>query len=195
VRSEGCRRAERGPPITASDEPSVRWYLDRIDYETRGDRCDVTPLFANPAAFDALVEDLVGSLRELTPTSVAGIDALGFILGTALARRLGVGLVAIRKGGKLPVPTLSERFVDYSGSTKSLEIRPDAVRAGDLVLLADEWIETGAQVAAAIRLIERSGGRVCAIATIHVDDSPSVRTLRQSYRIVAASEQKDRANG
>jgi hypothetical protein len=81
-----------------------RWYLDRIDCNTPGPRDDVSPLFADGAALAAAVEDLATLCDPLGYDVVAGIDALGFALGAALAGRAGCGLILVRKAGKLPVP-------------------------------------------------------------------------------------------
>ena len=120
-------------------------YIARIDTSGRG-RYDVTPLFADARAFAALVDDLLAFAQPLSFEIVAGIDALGFILGSALAIRAGTGFIPIRKEGKLPVLTEREAFVDYTGTQKALELRPDAVLPGQRILVVDEWIETGAQV-------------------------------------------------
>jgi len=115
--------------------------------------------------------------------AVVAIDALGFILGTAIAERLGVGLVPVRKEGKLPVPTERVEFVDYSGQRKALEMRPDALKPGMSVLIVDEWVETGAQVKAAIALVERLGAHVRGIATIWMDRNASTDVLRRDHTV------------
>src|SRR5689334_9465137 len=104
-----------------------RPYLALIDHETSGNRCDVTPLFADYAAFSAMVDDLAALVEPLAFDAVAGIDALGFILGTALALRTQVGFVPVRKGGKLPVAVDSAECVDYTGQRKTLELRRGAL--------------------------------------------------------------------
>ena len=158
-------------------------YLAKIDTNTTGNRNDVTPLFADRQAFSQLADDLTEPFLEAGIDVVVAIDALGFILGTAIAERLGVGLVPARKGGKLPVETIQEAFVDYSGQPKALEIRPDALSPGMNVLIVVEWVETGAQVKAAIALVERLEARVGGIATICMDRNPSTDSLGQRYRI------------
>ncbi|NKQ35792.1 MAG: hypothetical protein HF973_09280 [Chloroflexi bacterium] len=122
---------------------------------------------------------------------VAGIDALGFILGTAIALHLQKGFLAIRKGGKLPVEANRVEFVDYTGQKKALEMRSDGLNPGTRVLLVDEWVETGAQVKAAIELVEMMDGRIAGIATINMDDNQATQQLRQRYRVVAVSELKE----
>ena len=157
-------------------------YLRLIDTQTEGSRNDVTPLFADAAAFSALVADLVAPFDTTEIDLVAGIDALGFILGTAVAIRLGKGFIPIRKGGKLPVLTDTVEFVDYTSEQKSLELRIGAIRPGAKVLLVDEWIETGAQVQAAVKLIERQGGVVAGITTINIDENEATKSLQAKYR-------------
>ena len=156
-------------------------YLKLIDTQTVGPRCDVTPLFGNPQAFAELVADLCALFEADEIDYVAGIDALGFILGTAMAIHLGKGFIPIRKGGKLPVAVSTAEFVDYSGQAKRLELRQGCIKAGDKVLVVDEWIETGAQVESAVRLVEAAGGVVAGIATINMDDCTRVRQLRERY--------------
>ena len=156
-------------------------YLSLIDTETPGPRCDVTPLFTDRDALQALVEDLANPFQDIPFEFVAGIDALGFILGTALAMHLNKGVVAIRKGGKLPVPVVSRQFVDYTGNTKTLELRKDLFQPGTRILLVDEWIETGAQVNASIDLLEDQGAEIIGIATINMDQNPTTEQLRARY--------------
>jgi adenine phosphoribosyltransferase len=156
-------------------------YLHLIDTDTIGQRDDVTPLFADAEAFSALVADLALPFKDKEIDIIAGIDALGFILGAALAQCLKVGFIPIRKGGKLPVAVDSVSFVDYSSKKKSLEIRVDAVPRGARLLLVDEWIETGAQVSAAINLIEGQGGVIVGIVAINIDGNDLTQALQEKY--------------
>lgn len=160
-----------------------RDYLSLIDTHTSGPRYDVTPLFADAAAFAAALDDLLALIGDTPYDLVAGIDALGFILGAGLAMRAGKGFVPIRKGGKLPVATDTIEFVDYSGASKSLEVRRDALSPGARVLVVDEWIETAAQVAAAIQLIEGQGGAIAGVATIHMDENERTRRATERYPV------------
>ena len=102
-------------------------------------------------------------------------EAMGFILAASMATRAGTGIVAVRKGGKLPLDRVDRcTFTDYTGKEKSLELRPGAVQAETRVLVVDEWVETGAQESAAIELLEGQGGVVVGIATVGMD--PNART-------------------
>jgi adenine phosphoribosyltransferase len=163
-------------------------YLELIDRSTTGRRYDVTPVFRSFRAFSALLDDLLELCQEIEYDTVAAIDALGFTLGAAIAIRSEKPLVPIRKGGKLPTEVHKANFIDYTGNEKSLEIRLDALDASNRVLLVDEWVQTAAQVKAAIGLIEGQGAAVAAILSINIDDSEATKELRESYPMLALSQ-------
>lgn len=159
-----------------------RMYLQRIDTHTPpGSRYDVTPLFSDYHAFSALLDDLLELVSGVSFDVVVGIDALGFILGAGLALRAGVGFVPIRKGGKLPGDADAVECVDYTGQRKTLELRRDAIAAGVRALIVDEWVETGAQVSAAIQLLEARDAVVAGIATIQMDTNERTAALAARY--------------
>jgi len=147
------------------------------------------PLFAHPADFNELVDDFVACVADTTVDLVACIDALGFILGTPIARKLGVGILTVRKGGKLTVETERTEFRDYTGQDKQLEIRRDILSQGARVLIVDEWIETGAQVSATITLIEGRGAIVAGIATINMDDNEKTSSIASKYKVWSVCEE------
>ncbi len=161
----------------------MKSYLSLIDTDTSGNRNDVTPLFADAKAFRQMVSDLTKPFLSSRIDLVACIDALGFILGSAVAQHLNVGLIPIRKGGKLPVETECIQFLDYSGETKSLEIRKDSPLHNVRILLIDEWIETGAQVKAAISLLENRGAILIGISTINIDINENTSDLLKRYKV------------
>jgi len=162
-------------------------YLSLIDRsKLHYKRSDVTPIFAEPAAFRALVGDLVAPWVNAPAGErverVVGTDALGFIVGTAVALHLGVGFVPVRKGGKLPVRNQRVSFSDYTGGEKSLELRVNPWPVGTRVLLVDEWIETGGTAQAAVDLIERARGVVLGIAAIAFRKNERTAPLWAKYR-------------
>lgn len=159
-------------------------YLQLIDTHTIAPRYDITPLFADPEGFKGLVDDLLKQIGSTEFDLVAGIDALGFVLGTALAVRCHRGFLAVRKGGKLPVAGIqSVSFVDYTDTEKSLEIRTDQIADGTRVLVVDEWVDTGAQAKAAVHLIEQQGGVVAGIVTINMNKHEGTEPLWSAYPV------------
>jgi len=167
-------------------------YLSLIDTETQGNRCDVTPLFGDHAAFNALVDDLVALVQSEPIDIVACIDALGFILGTAIAQRLEVGILPVRKGGKLPVSKDVVVFEDYSRQEKRLEIRQDMLSEGMHVLIVDEWIETGTQVSAAIELTEAREAIVSGVAAINIDVNEKTKRLMSQCKVFTVWQDMER---
>lgn len=149
-------------------------------------RTNVPALFADPEVFDTFVNDLATQLDPETFEHVAGIDALGFIPGTALARRFGVGLITIRKDGKLPIRDRhreADTLVDYTGMEKTLELDRRQIPRDEPILLVDDWMETASQVGTAIDLIERAGGTVGGIALLAAETNETTRRLDETYGV------------
>jgi adenine phosphoribosyltransferase len=166
----------------------MRDYLKLIDTSTKGPRYDVTPLYADTEVFSSLLDDLLTACEGIEFDCIGAIDALGLILGAGLAIRAAKPLVPIRKGGKLLLDVKSVQFSDYSVEQKSLEMRRDAIGPTSRLLLVDDWIETGAQVNAAIKLVERMGAEVVAILTINCNDNEATRKIREDYRLIALTK-------
>jgi len=122
---------------------------------------DVTTLFSNAAGFRMAIEQLVERLDGQTVDAVAGLEARGFILGGAVADRLGTAFVPVRKAGKLPGATISERYSLEYGEAE-LELHEDAIEPGARILVMDDLLATGGTAAAGVRLIERLGGQIVA---------------------------------
>jgi adenine phosphoribosyltransferase len=163
-------------------------YLKLIDHSTHGPRCDITPIFGDVQAFLDLIDDLVNICAEIEFDLVAAIDVLGFILGAGIAVKAEKPLVTLRKGGKLPVEVERAWFVDYTGQEKSLEVRLDVLHPSNRVLVVDEWIETGAQVQAAIELIERFDAVVAGVVAIVMDENETTKKLGERYPILTLSQ-------
>lgn len=124
---------------------------------------DITPLLADAGAFAASIEALSEPFLDAGIEYVAAIEARGFIFGSAIAAKLAAGFVPIRKQGKLPSRTESVTY-DLEYGTDTLEVHRDAIRPGSKVLMVDDLLATGGTMAAAVRLIEKIGGTVEAIA-------------------------------
>ncbi len=133
-------------------------------------RYDFTPLFADASTFREVTKDLVAPFANKRIEKVAAIDALGFALGGSVASFLNAELILLRKGGKTPWDVSMTTFTDYSDEVKRLELATDAIQPGERVLLVDDWSETGAQLRAAVKLIERLRGHVIGVALIGYDE-------------------------
>ncbi|NWX93146.1 APT1 phosphoribosyltransferase, partial [Nothoprocta pentlandii] len=165
------------------------WYLALMAPNVKGPNyawLDPSRLYCHPQGLQDCVSDLLQPFCGDTIDLVAGIDAMGFILGerggsggggggppcrgtlahgrpragAAAAAVLHKGFLAIRKAGHLCVETLAQPYTDYSGRQKLMEIRTDVLAPGLRVLLVDQWVETGGTMRAAIELVERLGAVV-----------------------------------
>ena len=161
-------------------------YLRLIDLQTLGIpgmRCrDITPIFADPLAFNALITDLCHNLKTNDVDVVVGLEALGFILATAVASRLGKGLVPIRKAGKLPVRTDRIELPVVRAQPRTLELRSGALEEGTRVLLVDDWIKSGTQIAGAIQLIEGQNASIAGVMSLNVQVNQVTKPLLKQYR-------------
>lgn len=145
---------------------------------------DITTLLKDRRAFKMALDQLQNAVAGREIDIIAGIESRGFIFGAALADRLGVGFVPVRKPGKLPAETLSE-FYTLEYGENSVEIHVDAIQSGQSVLMVDDLLATGGTMAAACRLVERLGGKVSAILfLIELAFLPGRERLR-GYDIIA----------
>ena len=124
---------------------------------------DITPLLGNGAALRSAVDALAALYQEID--SVIGIESRGFILGAPVAYALGVGMVPVRKLGRLPRATERADYALEYG-TNTVEIHADALRPGERVLIVDDVLATGGTAAATAELVERLGGQVAGIAVL-----------------------------
>ncbi|MCS4484408.1 adenine phosphoribosyltransferase [Gleimia sp. 6138-11-ORH1] len=125
---------------------------------------DITPLLANGEAFGKLIDALAEHYRGKVD-AIAGLESRGFILAAPLAIKLGLGMITIRKAGKLPGPVIG---VDYDleyGSAR-MEVRPDSIHEGQRVLIIDDVLATGGTAAAAVELVRGLGAEVAGITVL-----------------------------
>lgn len=147
-----------------TDQPPLTAYIRTIpDFPVPGVQFrDVTTLFAHATGFARAVDEMAAPYAGLGGIDVvAAMDARGFILGGAIAYKLGLPFVPIRKKGKLPGNTIAEAYsLEYGEAI--VELHDDAFAPGARVLLVDDLLATGGTAAAGVRLIERLGGIVVA---------------------------------
>jgi adenine phosphoribosyltransferase len=124
---------------------------------------DITPLLADPDAFHQAIDELAAPYADAGITKVLGAEARGFILGGALAYRLGAGFIPARKPGKLPWNTTSAEY-ELEYGTDTLEMHEDAVAAGDRVLIIDDVLATGGTAGAKAALVAAAGAEVAGFA-------------------------------
>jgi adenine phosphoribosyltransferase len=151
------------PPTNADLEARIR---DIPDFPKRGIVFkDIMPLLADSESLRDTVERLAEFAEPRKPDLILGAEARGFILGAALAYRLGCGFVAARKPGKLPWRTISAKYALEYGFD-ALELHADAITSGARVLIHDDLLATGGTARAKVDLVEQLGGTVVGLAFV-----------------------------
>ncbi len=124
---------------------------------------DITTLLKNKDALHQCVDVLYDRYKDEKIEKVVGIESRGFIVGAALAYRLGAGFVPIRKPGKLPAEKIKQEYqLEYG--TDTVEIHRDAIVKGERLLLHDDLLATGGTIQAACTLVERLGGNIISLS-------------------------------
>ena len=168
----------------------MKWpyYREHIDRRVPGDKVDLTPLCNDAEVWRHLILDLSRPFRDVDFDKVASPEALGFILGSAVAQRLGKGFIPVRKGDKLPIFKRHKSitsFVDFSNTRKTLEVNRCLVEPGDRILIVDDVIDSGAQMKAMILLMERLGATVVGASVLVADVTRKTKKVIKQYNIHA----------
>jgi len=145
---------------------------------------DMTPILEDTVMFSDIIDQMC-AIRALTKSSVTKIaspEARGFILGAAVAAKLNIGFVPIRKPGKLPRKVLQERYSLEYGSG-ALEMHYDAINQNDQVLFIDDVLATGGTALASARLIEKKGGRIVAMMFLAELTYALGRSMLSQYQV------------
>ena len=145
---------------------------------------DINPVFKRNDALNHIADEFYGMYGTTNMDAVAGIESRGFVVATVLALKFGMGVVMIRKAGKLPGKTLKKSYeIEYGSAI--MELQRTAIREGEKILIADDLIATGGTAVAAAQLIEEVGGKVAGFAfIIELSDLHGAERLRKmGYRV------------
>ena len=124
---------------------------------------DVTTLLRDPEGFRVAIDSLSNPYKDRGISLVVGIESRGFILGAAVADRIGAGFIPVRKVGKLPSKTVKVSY-DLEYGSDSLEMHYDAIEDGQRVLIVDDLLATGGTARATVDLVKQVGGKVEGVA-------------------------------
>jgi len=126
---------------------------------------DITTLLQDPDGFKLALDDMEEYIHSKKPDAIVAVESRGFIFGAALADRLNLGIVTVRKPGKLPSETISQEYsLEYG--TDSIEIHTDALNKGDKVVIVDDLIATGGTLKATCDLVEKLGAEIVGVSAV-----------------------------
>ena len=126
---------------------------------------DLTTLLKDKEAFGYVIDVFAEQFDEMKPKYIAGIEARGFILGPAIAHKINVGFIPVRKPGKLPARVVTQSYqLEYGSDT--LEVHEDCVSKGDRVVLIDDLLATGGTASAAYKLLHKVGADIVSIGFV-----------------------------
>ena len=148
---------------------------------------DITTLLQNGEAFKYCVDKMAEFAKVNGATAIAGPEARGFIFGAAVAAKLGIGFVPVRKPGKLPRAQITEEYTLEYG-TNTLCIHEDALKKGDKVVIIDDLLATGGTALAAAHLVEKSGATVVGLGFVIDLIDLKGKSLLKNYPVLTLVE-------
>lgn len=126
---------------------------------------DITTLLINPEAFNHALDLMQKYCEDKKPDRIVAIESRGFIFGAALADRMGIGFIPVRKAGKLPSETVAYEY-ELEYGTDKIEMHADALESGQKAVIVDDLIATGGTLQATCKLVEKMGARVAGITVL-----------------------------
>ncbi|MDO5862408.1 MAG: adenine phosphoribosyltransferase [Thermoplasmata archaeon] len=126
---------------------------------------DITTIMSDPEGLKLAIDGLVGMLEGIDFDLVVGSESRGFIFGTPVAYAMGKGFILVRKKGKLPRETISEKY-DLEYGSAELEMHKDAIKPGQKVVIIDDLVATGGTTEAIVKMVEKLGGEVVKIGFV-----------------------------
>jgi adenine phosphoribosyltransferase len=158
-------------------------YKKHIRENPTKNRCDLTLLLGNHRIFNSLIKDMAKNFFSLKIDKVVALDSMGFIFGAGVAQELKAGLCLIRKPDKIAWNTISTYYTDYTKEKKGFEIAEGSISPGENILIVDDWSETGAQLKAAIFLVEQLKGNIVGISCANIDDRVKDDKIISKYKL------------
>ena len=143
---------------------------------------DITTLIRDAEAFRSAIDALTFHFQKKKIDAVVGIEARGFMLGAPVAYKLGVGFVPARKKGKLPFKKISMEYTLEYG-TEFVEMHRDGIKKGQRIAIVDDLLATGGTAEATLRLVEKMGGKVAALAFLVELDFLKGRKKLEGYEL------------
>ncbi|MCK5737732.1 adenine phosphoribosyltransferase [bacterium] len=145
---------------------------------------DITTLLKDGPAFRVAIDEMADSIAGIQVDAIIGVEARGFVFAAALAYKLGIGFIPVRKPGKLPAATIQETYsLEYG--TDSLEMHKDALTPGMNVLIVDDLLATGGTISATVRLTEKLGAKVAALLFLIELDFLRGREKLSSHKVIS----------
>ena len=145
---------------------------------------DITTLLKDKEAYHQVVDTFCNAYQDSGVDLVVGIEARGFLLASVLAYKLGVGVIPVRKPGKLPAETLRMEY-DLEYGTDALEIHRDAISEGQRVIIIDDLLATGGTVAATCKMVEQLGAEIIGVAFLIELDFLNGREKLTDYELLS----------
>jgi len=158
-------------------------YKKYIREKETKNRCDMTLLLGNHQVLNNLIKDMAKPFLSSRVKKVVAIEATGFIFGMGVAQELKAGLCLIRKPNKLAWDTKKTSFTDYTKEKKGFEIASDAILPTENILIVDDWSETGAQLKAAIFLVEQAKGNIVGISCANIENRVKNDKMISKYKL------------
>lgn len=143
---------------------------------------DITPLLKDPKLIIETADLMAANYAQLNPTIIVGLESRGFIFGMALACRMGLGFVPIRKKGKLPYKIFSLNY-DLEYGTDSIEIHQDAIKKTDRIIIVDDLLATGGTALAAVNLLKNFDAEILGLEFLIELESLKGREKLKEYRV------------
>lgn len=148
---------------------------------------DITTVLKEGEALQYVTDQLTEQLKDLNIDIIVGPEARGFLVGTPVAYKLGVGFVPVRKPGKLPAETLTYEY-ELEYGTDSLQIHKDSIRPGQRVAIVDDLLATGGTVLATAKMVEALGGQVVSMNFLIELNGLKGRDILKGYEIKSLVE-------